>query len=257
MGTNGHFSACLSRLRCSRSARLLLAHDRLGERATARKYFLQRERGRDDAAGIRIGRVAPAGASNRTLRSPSSIIRGGTTVVQRHRRKVARGSRRYRRWAIVVTLESPVGTRSGSIVYDGLPSIDPTVCVGLHELLRREHVRLHGRRRSSTRRVAEARPLRAFTGGIRPARRSAGENAVGHDLRRHLPPPAGARRDRRRDRVAQNASRRRSDLHVHQRNDRPVGACPAPPPPPPPPPALQGVIVKLVHSTIHKLLNSA
>ena len=30
----------------------------------------------------------------------------------------------------MVTLESPVGTTIGSVVYDGLPSIDPTVCAG-------------------------------------------------------------------------------------------------------------------------------
>ncbi|HTD57808.1 MAG TPA: hypothetical protein VK672_02840 [Solirubrobacteraceae bacterium] len=41
------------------------------------------------------------------------------------------------------------------------------------------------------------------------------------------------------------------------RNDRPVGGCPPPPPPPPPPPlALAGSLVKLVRTSIHKLLHS-
>ncbi len=43
-------------------------------------------------------------------------------------------------------------------------------------------------------------------------------------------------------------------------NVRPVGACPPPPPPPPPspsaPPALQGSILKLARTTIHRLLKS-
>jgi hypothetical protein len=58
-----------------------------------------------------------------------SIVRGGLTVY----RDVGEGSAGFSQVpqvGDVVTLESPVGTPIGSTVYDGLPSVDQTVCAG-------------------------------------------------------------------------------------------------------------------------------
>jgi hypothetical protein len=58
-----------------------------------------------------------------------SIVRGGITV--------ARDTGHEGAWLSqvpqvgdVVDVEAPIGTLVGSVVYDGLPSIDPTVCAG-------------------------------------------------------------------------------------------------------------------------------
>ena len=54
----------------------------------------------------------------------------GTTSSRTPATTAARGSRRSPRSGDVVTLESPLGTTVGAVVYDGLPSMDPTVCAG-------------------------------------------------------------------------------------------------------------------------------
>ncbi|MFI5009565.1 MAG: hypothetical protein ACHQDY_04750, partial [Solirubrobacterales bacterium] len=58
-----------------------------------------------------------------------SIVRGGVTVATQSRNEGVWLSQ-VPQVGDVVNLESPAGHVIGSVVYDGLPSIDPTVCAG-------------------------------------------------------------------------------------------------------------------------------
>jgi hypothetical protein len=59
-----------------------------------------------------------------------SIIRGGITVYRDVQNGGGAGLSQVPQLGDVVTLESPVGTLIASVVYDGLPTTDPTVCAG-------------------------------------------------------------------------------------------------------------------------------
>lgn len=154
----------------------------------------------------------------------------------------------------VVTLESPIGTPVGAPIYDGLPSIDPTVCVG--------SANFSGQRTGvdpveggfytlvphspySPRKVGQGQAqVTALSGsaygGSFLIPLALGETVFASEsLQTQLSTGAV--------------------FTYYSENDRPVGACPAPPPPPlppPPPPALEGSIFKLAKTTIHKLLKS-
>jgi hypothetical protein len=183
-----------------------------------------------------------------------SIVRGGVTV--------ARESGHEGVWLSqvpqvgdVVTLESPAGHEIGSVVYDGLPSIDPTVCAG--------SANFSGQRSSGQ--TVEG----GFYGFTAPDhygnvhRTSLGTAQVtslvgaGYSGSFLAPLAIGETvwaTEELKTPLAGNAT-----FTYSSENDRPVGACPPPPPapaPPPPPPALQGSIFKLLRTTIHKLLVS-
>jgi len=152
----------------------------------------------------------------------------------------------------VVQLESPSGKLVGSVVYDGLPLMDPTVCAGsanfsgllsageevegIYETLV-PHPSYTAYRRGG---VAQVTVLSgsSFAGSfLTPL-------ALGETVKavEHLQTPlAGG-----------------AVFNYSSENDRPVGACPVPPAPPPPPPvpALQGSIFKLARTSIHQLLRS-
>jgi hypothetical protein len=149
----------------------------------------------------------------------------------------------------VVTLESPEKVVRGAVVYDGLPSLDPTVCAG--------STNFSGQRSagetveggyytvvphspySPQRTLAQVQVLSGpiFAGGfLTPL--IGGETV--YAVESLITPIAGG------------------NFAYSSENDRPVGACPLPPapPPPPPPPALAGTILKLVRTSIHRLLQS-
>jgi hypothetical protein len=153
----------------------------------------------------------------------------------------------------VVYLESPVGTVVGSAVYDGLPSLDPTVCAGStsfsgqrsspEDVIKGSYYTLVPHQSYTANRFGEQAQVptqsgTAFAGSfLMPL-------ALGETVRAvesvEKPLAGGA------------------TFTYTSENDRPVGACPVPPPPPAPPavPALQGSIFKLARITIHKLLKS-
>jgi hypothetical protein len=202
------------------------------------------------AAGV-WGTVEP-GAS-----ATVSIIRGGTVVYQ----NTDPGGRPYLPQAPqvgdVVTLESPIGRVVGSVVYDGLPTMDPTVCAGsanfsgqntsgftvkgryvTYSLIKAYHrFELNETPVGS----AQVTALSGTTfGGSFLAPLQFGETVTAVESLETL--------------LTEGAT-----YTYKSENSRPVGACPAPPappPPPPPPPALQGSIFKLGHLTVHSLLTS-
>ncbi len=152
----------------------------------------------------------------------------------------------------IVYLEAPTGNIVGSDVYDGLPSMDPTVCAGSTSFSGQRsaneevegsfftlvpHPSYTAHRRGGEAQIASLSGASFLGSFLTPL-------AVGETVRavEHL-----------RTSLAGGAT-----FTYSSENDRPVGACPVPPAPPPPPPvpALQGSIFKLVHTTIHKLLKS-
>jgi hypothetical protein len=158
----------------------------------------------------------------------------------------------------VVTMESPIGSVVGSVVYDGLPSIDPTVCAG--------SVNFSGQR--SAGQIVEGgfyslvlltdpyghSSLHQTSSGQAQVTVLSGPSYSGA----FLAPLAGGQTvwaaESLQTPLAGNAT-----FTYSSENDRPVGACPlppAPPAPPPPPPALVGGFAKLLHTTLHRLLAS-
>jgi hypothetical protein len=185
-----------------------------------------------------------------------SIVRGGIVV--------ARSAGNEGVWLSqvpllgdVVTMESPIGNVVGSVVYDGLPAIDPTVCAG--------SVNFSGQR--SAGQIVEGgyyslvlvtdhyghSSLHQTSSGQAQVTVLSGPAYAGA----FLTPLAGGQTvwatESLQTPLAGNAT-----FTYSSENDRPVGTCPlppAPPAPPPPPPALVGALAKFLHTaTLHRLL---
>jgi hypothetical protein len=151
-----------------------------------------------------------------------------------------------------VYLESPIGNIVGSDVYDGLPTMDTTVCAGSTNFSgqRSENEEIEGS-------FYTVVPHPSYTahrlGGEAQITSLSGSSFLGDFLK----PLALGETVRAREHLKTSLAGGGTYTYTSE-NDRPVGACPVPPAPPPPPPvpALQGSISKLVRTTIHKLLKS-
>lgn len=156
-----------------------------------------------------------------------------------------------------VVFESPRGTPIARFAYDGLPTLDPTVCTG--------STNFSGENSSGD--VVEGFYVKnvletPYHQSTRPVQKAFGEAQVkslsgttfgGNFLRPlELGDDVGAVES------LKTALAGEATYTYTSENERPVGACPVPPPPyiPPLPPVLQGSIVKLMHVTLHKLLKS-
>jgi len=186
-----------------------------------------------------------------------SIVRGGLVVARSHPSGGGTGMSQVPAAGDVVNLESPVGTVIGSVVYDGLPSMGPTVCAGstnfsgqntLGETVKGKAVALAVQIEKygssiveSSFQHAQVTMLSGTTfGGSFLAPLALGQTVTAIESL-ETPLAGGAIFD-----------------YVSE-NSRPVGGCPpvvVPPPPPPPAPALQGALLKLPHFTILSLLKS-
>ncbi len=154
----------------------------------------------------------------------------------------------------VVTME--VGGRVvGAAVYDGLPSIDPTVCAG--------SINFSGQRSGAQEVQGGYYTLFLHTNpyGETSIRRGASGQAqvtalVGGGYAGNFLAPLQLGQTAWAEESSKTTLAGGEVFTYSSENDRPVGACPAPPapPPPPPPPALQGSILKLLRTTIHRLL---
>jgi hypothetical protein len=206
----------------------------------------------EDSVVSTSGRVEHANASVRV-----SIVRGGLTVFQSSGTGGAWMSQ-VPQVGDEVALESPVGTTVGSVVYDGLPSIEATVCAGSGNF--------SGQRSSGDTveggyftEAAHSTPygteFERVGGGQAQITLLSGATFGGSFL---TPLALG-------ETVYANESLETplaggAVFTYSSENLRPVGTCPlppAPPPsPPPPPPALQGSIFKLLKASIKSILKN-
>jgi hypothetical protein len=152
-----------------------------------------------------------------------------------------------------VYLESPVGHVVGSEVYDGLPSMDPTVCAGSTNF---------SGQRSSPEDVVKGSYETLVVHPSYVAHRFGGEAQVptqsGTSYAGSFLKPLEIGETVSAVESVEKPLEGGAMFTYTSETQRPVGACPVPPapPPPPPPPALQGSIFKLVGTTIAKLLKS-
>jgi hypothetical protein len=152
----------------------------------------------------------------------------------------------------VVYLEAPTGNVVGSVVYDGLPSMEATVCAGSTNFSGQRSANEEVEGSFFTLVVHSNYVAERFGGSAQIA--SLSGSAFAGDF---LKPLALGETVRAVEHLTTSLAGGATFTYTSE-NDRPVGACPAPPvpPPPPPPPALQGSILKLPHTTIQKLLKS-
>jgi hypothetical protein len=190
-----------------------------------------------------------------------SIIRNGTTVYRDVQEHGSAWLSQVPQAGETVTLESPVGTLIGQVVYDGLPSIAPTVCAGstnfggenspgdtvkgfyVTDSLRRDPYGHVTGVNEANYGAAQVKTLSGTTFG--------GSFLVPLELGETV----GAVESLETPLAGEATYTYTSEFQ------RPVGACPVPPPvysPPPPPviPALDGALLKLVRTTIRELLKS-
>jgi hypothetical protein len=149
-----------------------------------------------------------------------------------------------------VYLESPTGHVLESVKYDGLPSMDPTVCASSTNFSgqRSENEEVEGSAVVVHPTYTAERP-----GGVAQITSLSGSSFAGDFLK-----PLELGETVRAKEHLTTALGGGGTFTYTSETQRPVGACPVPPPPPPPPPppVLHGSIFKLVGTTIHKLLKS-
>jgi hypothetical protein len=152
-----------------------------------------------------------------------------------------------------VYLESPAGTVVGSEVYDGLPSMDPTVCAGSTNFSGQRSSPEDVVKGNYETLVVHPSYIAYRFGGAAQVPTQSGTSFAGSFLK-----PLEIGETVKAVESVEKPLEGGATFTYTSENDRPVGACPvpAPPPPPPPPPALQGSIFKLVGTTIKKLLKS-
>ncbi len=182
-----------------------------------------------------------------------SITRGGI-VIARDQGESSAWLSQVPQVGDVVTMEVG-GQVVGVAVYDGLPSIDPTVCAG--------STNFSGQRSGAQEVQGGYYTLVLHTNpyGETSTRRGASGQAqvtalVGSGYAGNFLTPLQLGETVWAEESSKTTLAGGEVFTYSSENDRPVGACPVPPapPPPPPPPALQGSISKLLRTTIHKLL---
>jgi hypothetical protein len=154
-----------------------------------------------------------------------------------------------------VVFESPRGTPISKFIYDGLPTIDPTVCVG--------STNFSGENTSGyvvegfyVRKVLETpyhRPTEPFQKAFGEAqvKSLSGTTFGGNFLRPlELGEDVGAIES-----LKTSLPGEATYTYVSE-SERPVGGCPPPPAPPPPLPALQGTVLKLSKLKLHMFLHA-
>ena len=187
-----------------------------------------------------------------------SIVRNGTTVYRNVGGEGWASLSQVPQVGETVTLESPVGNLIGSYVYDGLPSIDPTVCAGSTNFSGANSPgdTVQG---SYATYVLKSKPygqheVSSEGYGEAQVKTLSGTTFGGSFLTPLVLGQTVSASESIKTTIAGNAT-----YTYESERQQPVGACPAPPPPPPPPPAppaLQGSILKLSHLTLTKLLHS-
>jgi hypothetical protein len=218
--------------------------------ASPPKYTLTIVEGETTLPEFGIAGTSGGDTSSRTSVAVS-IARGGI-VIARSTGEGSAGMSQTPQVGDVVSLEAPIGSTVGAVVYDGLPSIDPTVCAGSTNFSGQNSTgeTVKGGYFTETPKTpyypertgfgrAQVTILSGTSfGGSFLSPLSLGQTV--YALESLETPLAGG-----------------AVFDYVSENYRPVGACPPPPPvilPPPPPPALQGTLLALARTTILRLL---
>jgi hypothetical protein len=184
-----------------------------------------------------------------------TITRGGTVI---YRNEGSQGAwlSQVPQVGDTVAMESPAGHVVGSVVYDGLPSLDPTVCAGSESF--------SGQRSGAMEVTGGYYTLVQVTdpyGNVHVHHGSSGQaqvtTQVGQSFAGNFLSPLQTGETVWASETVTSQLAGEATFTYASEYDRPVGTCPAPqppPPPPPPPPALQGSIFKFAHMTIQKLM---
>ncbi len=184
-----------------------------------------------------------------------SIIRNGTTLYRDVGQNGGAWLSQVPAVGDEVTVESPKGTVVARTVYDGLPTMDPTVCAG--------STNFSGQ--NSPGNIVEGKYfakvlVHPYHHGIEVHQTAFGEAQVktlsGTSFGGSFLVPLALGEDVEAIESLKTPLAGEATYTYTSEVERPVGACPAPPPVfnPPPPPALQGRIAKLLRTTIHRLL---
>lgn len=192
-----------------------------------------------------------------TISSGGTVIARASEHEQHNQNSNGAGMSQVPQVGNLLTLESPIGTPVGSVVYDGLPSMDATVCAGSSNFsgqnssgetvkgsygtwsLKIEKYGSHEEETNSGRAQVTSLSGTSF-GGSFLAPLALGETVSATESLET--PLAGS-----------------AVFKYVSENERPVGTCPpvvVPTPPPPPPPALTGSLLRFASTTILKLLKS-
>jgi hypothetical protein len=200
-----------------------------------------------------LGTSAQVNIHGRQIRL--SIVRNGA-IVEQKKGEEGVGFSQVPQVGDVVTVESPLGTTVGSVVYDGLPSMDPTVCAGSTNFSgqRSGGMTVEG---SYYTVVPHTNPYYTSyehkNGGLAQVTLLTGSTFGGSFLK-----PLEVGETVKAVESLETPLEGGAVFTYESETDRPVGACPAPPPPPAPPapPALQGAILHFLKGSIHALLKS-
>jgi hypothetical protein len=151
-----------------------------------------------------------------------------------------------------VELESPPGTVVGSVVYDGLPSLNPTVCAGSTDFSGARSAGMEVKGSAYT-----LVPHPSYT-ARRPDEDAQVTGLSGQAFAGSFLVPLVLGETVKAFEQLQTPLAGGATFTYTSENDRPVGACPVPiaAPAPPPPPALLGSIFRLPRITIATLLKS-
>jgi hypothetical protein len=184
-----------------------------------------------------------------------SIIRNGTTLYRDVQKGGGAGLSQVPAVGDEVTLESPVGTVVARTTYDGLPTMDATVCAG--------STNFSGQ--NSPGNIVEGKYfakvlVHPYHHSIEVHQTAFGEAQVktlsGTAFGGSFLTPLVAGEDVEAIESLKMPLAGEATYTYTSEVERPVGACPAPPPVfnPPPAPLLQGTIAKLLRTTIHNFL---
>jgi hypothetical protein len=185
-----------------------------------------------------------------------SIVRNGTTIYKNE------GDG----WASVpqvpqsgetVVLESPSGHVIGSTVYDGLPTIDPSTCVGstTFEGNNTSGFTVEGSYVTYTLLSAKKHEKKESNFGQAQVKSLTGTSFGGSFLQ----PIASGATVMAKESLKTPLSGEATYTYISERIEPANATCPAPPPPPPPPPLvtpLSGALANLGHTAIHLILKS-
>ncbi|GEM_PF-1203278 len=186
-----------------------------------------------------------------------SIVHNGTTVYKSEGDNGYASVPQVPQPGETVVLESPIGHVIGSDVYDGLPTIDPSTCVGStnFEGNNTSGFTVEGSYVTYTLLSARKREVKRSGFGQAQVKSLTGTSFGGS----FLEPIASGATVMATESLKTSLPGEATYTYVSERVEPANRTCPAPPPPPSPPPLvtpLAGALVTLGHTKIHTVLKS-